>query len=99
MTNITHYKLSPFVINSALFLISGLLFIAALQTGAANIHIMQAITDKYHAINSLDSLIFFEIRLPRAILAATVGATLGMAGAALQGLLRNPRRAGACRRV
>ena len=39
---------------------------------------------------SLDSLIFFEIRLPRAILALLVGATLGISGAALQGLLRNP---------
>jgi iron complex transport system permease protein len=32
----------------------------------------------------------WEIRLPRAILGASVGATLGLAGAALQGYLRNP---------
>jgi len=31
-----------------------------------------------------------EVRLPRTLLALFVGATLGMAGAALQGLLRNP---------
>ena len=36
------------------------------------------------------SLIFWEIRLPRALLGALVGATLGLAGAALQGYLRNP---------
>lgn len=36
------------------------------------------------------SLILREIRLPRAILGALVGAALGMAGAALQGFLRNP---------
>jgi iron complex transport system permease protein len=35
-------------------------------------------------------LIFSEIRLPRAILGALIGASLGMAGAALQGYLRNP---------
>jgi iron complex transport system permease protein len=35
-------------------------------------------------------LIFSEIRLPRALLATVVGATLGLAGAALQGYLRNP---------
>lgn len=35
-------------------------------------------------------LIFNEIRLPRALLAALVGATLGVSGAALQGYLRNP---------
>jgi len=35
-------------------------------------------------------LIFWEIRFPRAVLGALVGATLGLAGAALQGYLRNP---------
>jgi iron complex transport system permease protein len=35
-------------------------------------------------------LIFWEIRLPRAALGGLVGATLGLAGAALQGYLRNP---------
>ncbi|HJZ42859.1 MAG TPA: iron chelate uptake ABC transporter family permease subunit, partial [Hyphomicrobiaceae bacterium] len=36
------------------------------------------------------SLIFTEIRLPRAILGAMIGAALGLSGAALQGYLRNP---------
>ena len=36
------------------------------------------------------ALIFWEIRLPRAILGALVGATLGLSGAGLQGYLRNP---------
>lgn len=35
-------------------------------------------------------IIVVEIRLPRAILALAIGATLGLSGAALQGLLRNP---------
>ncbi len=35
-------------------------------------------------------LIFTEIRLPRAILGAVIGAALGLCGAALQGYLRNP---------
>ena len=35
------------------------------------------------------SLIFWEIRWPRAILGALVGAALGLSGAALQGYLRN----------
>jgi iron complex transport system permease protein len=34
--------------------------------------------------------IFLEIRLPRALLGFLVGGTLGLCGAALQGLLRNP---------
>jgi iron complex transport system permease protein len=36
------------------------------------------------------ALIFREIRLPRAVLGALVGASLGLSGATLQGYLRNP---------
>jgi iron complex transport system permease protein len=35
-------------------------------------------------------LIFWEIRMPRAVLGTLVGAALGLSGAALQGYLRNP---------
>ena len=34
--------------------------------------------------------IFLELRIPRTSLALIVGASLGLAGAAMQGLLRNP---------
>ena len=37
-----------------------------------------------------DSLVIWQIRLPRALTAFIVGAALGASGAALQGLLRNP---------
>ena len=37
-----------------------------------------------------DQLVIWDIRLPRSLAAALVGAALGMSGAALQGLLRNP---------
>ncbi|MFI4911736.1 MAG: FecCD family ABC transporter permease [Sedimentisphaeraceae bacterium JB056] len=40
--------------------------------------------------NNPDHMIFFEIRLPRCILAAVVGASLALSGAVLQALLRNP---------
>ena len=36
------------------------------------------------------SIIFIEIRAPRALLGLLIGAALGLSGAALQGLLRNP---------
>jgi iron complex transport system permease protein len=39
---------------------------------------------------STDAAIFWALRLPRALLAALVGAALASSGAALQGLLRNP---------
>lgn len=43
-----------------------------------------------HPGDDLASLIFREVRLPRALLAIGVGASLGLSGAVLQGLLRNP---------
>ncbi|MEM7077406.1 MAG: iron ABC transporter permease [Pseudomonadota bacterium] len=38
----------------------------------------------------LEAMVFAEIRSPRVVLAACVGAVLGLAGASLQGLFRNP---------
>ncbi len=49
------------------------------QTGAADLGSLAA-----------DSLVVWQIRLPRALAAFVVGAALGASGAALQGLLRNP---------
>ena len=66
------------------------LFFAALHIGPADINIWQALTESFNDNNTLPAMIFSEIRLPRALLAVVVGATLGLAGAAMQGLLRNP---------
>ncbi len=67
-----------------------LTLVLALNVGAADISLGRAVADAWQSRTSIDSLILFEIRLPRALLALLVGATLGLAGAALQGLLRNP---------
>jgi iron complex transport system permease protein len=40
--------------------------------------------------DGIAGIIVRDIRLPRTLLAALIGATFGLAGAALQGLLRNP---------
>lgn len=79
--------------NSLLFLLAALtatLFFGALHIGPAEIAFVSTAQQILTGQESLHSLILLEIRLPRALLALTVGATLGMAGAALQGLLRNP---------
>ncbi len=67
-----------------------LLFIAALYTGPAHISLVQGFFDAWSQRASIDALILLDVRLPRALLAALIGATLGLSGAALQGLLRNP---------
>tara|TARA_B100001121_G_C18658585_1_gene607700 strand:- start:641 stop:1603 length:963 start_codon:yes stop_codon:yes gene_type:complete len=41
-------------------------------------------------LSQLEKEILYEIRIPRVLLSAIVGAALGLAGASLQGLFRNP---------
>ena len=65
-------------------------FIAALMVGPVEINLFETILQGWQKDASIESLILFEIRLPRALLAMFIGATLGLSGAALQGLLRNP---------
>lgn len=48
------------------------------------------ITELMGSNPDLAQIILFELRLPRASLALFVGASLGLAGAAMQGLLHNP---------
>lgn len=45
---------------------------------------------EFFDLTNAQKTILFDIRLPRVFLAATVGASLAIAGAALQSLLRNP---------
>ena len=45
---------------------------------------------EFFELNEAQRAILFDIRLPRVLLGATVGASLAVAGASLQSLLRNP---------
>ncbi|MEX2365462.1 MAG: iron ABC transporter permease, partial [Pseudohongiellaceae bacterium] len=67
-----------------------LLVLLHLNTGPATVSILSAIADLINDRASIDSIIFLEVRLPRALLAATIGASLALSGAALQGMLHNP---------
>lgn len=62
----------------------------ALNTGAANLSLLSGLQHLWTGDDSLEATVIGEIRIPRLLLALIVGATLGMAGAAMQGLLRNP---------
>ncbi|MAJ86721.1 MAG: iron ABC transporter, partial [Cellvibrionales bacterium TMED148] len=44
----------------------------------------------FGSLTELQRTVWIEIRLPRVILSGLVGASLGLSGAALQGLFRNP---------
>jgi iron complex transport system permease protein len=62
----------------------------ALNTGLADIDVISGLQDFFNGEQSLAANVVGQIRLPRLILAVVIGATLGMSGAAMQGLLRNP---------
>lgn len=67
-----------------------ILFWISLSVGPATIPMLEAIQGAFAVEPPVISTILVELRLPRSILAILVGATLGLSGAALQGLLRNP---------
>ena len=61
-----------------------------LLIGPTNLGVARTLAVLTGSGTSTDTLILLEIRLPRALAAWMVGALLGLSGAALQGLLRNP---------
>jgi iron complex transport system permease protein len=62
----------------------------SLATGSTATPALSGLSDWLLGHNSAAAIIIGEIRLPRTLLALAVGAALGLSGAALQGLLRNP---------
>lgn len=65
-------------------LVAGLVvsLVAAILLGSENLSFL--------SLSDSESAILFDIRLPRVLLGAAVGASLAVSGAALQSLLRNP---------
>ncbi|WP_394763077.1 FecCD family ABC transporter permease [Phenylobacterium sp.] len=64
--------------------------VASLFLGRVNLSPSDVIAGLSRPRDSLAGLVLIELRLPRAVLAILVGAALGLAGAVMQGLLRNP---------
>lgn len=85
MTKIS-FSLLVFVLSLAV----ALTFLVSLTMGNDSISVIQAIKDAISQTPSLHQTVVWEIRLPRVLLALIVGATLGVAGAAMQSFLRNP---------
>lgn len=64
----------------------------SLLVGPESISLFEALAGFFSSgsSDSVDAIIFREVRLPRTLIAIFAGATLGMCGAVMQGLLRNP---------
>jgi len=74
----------------ALLLAVLLLALASLVIGSTTVPVLEGLWHWLQGHNSLAAIVIGEVRLPRTVLALAAGACLGLAGAALQGLLRNP---------
>lgn len=65
------------------------LFVTALAIGPVAIPLSQVMEALGGGGSAIERLIIIDLRLPRAVLALLIGGQLGLAGAALQALLRN----------
>jgi iron complex transport system permease protein len=75
---------------SALVVLVVLLLLASLGIGPVRLSPLTVVDALFGGASDVQQVIVREIRLPRAILGLAIGAMLGLSGAALQGLLRNP---------
>lgn len=78
------------VVSAALVLLVMTLALVSLGIGPARLPMSDVINALAGNADEVKQIIVREIRLPRAILGLAIGAILGLSGAALQGLLRNP---------
>ncbi|MCI5046963.1 MAG: iron ABC transporter permease [Aquisalinus sp.] len=85
MTDLSDRQLLGMIGNIALLSI-----IAACMIGSTPMGLSRIINAVLMTGPPGDIIVLWEIRLPRALAAFLVGAALGLSGAALQGLLRNP---------
>jgi iron complex transport system permease protein len=78
------------IIGVALLLLLAAMFAASLLAGRVWLPIGQVWQGLWSSDPNLAATIVTQLRLPRAILAFEVGAALGLSGAVLQGVTRNP---------
>lgn len=71
-------------------LVLALVGLLTMMFGAVNLSVGEALSGLTDRSDSLSSLVVGQIRLPRFLDAILVGASLGVAGALLQGVTRNP---------
>src|SRR6266704_3536626 len=74
----------------ALAVLVGLLLLISLGIGPVRLSPLSVVEALFGGGSDVAQVIVREIRLPRTILALAIGAFLGLSGASLQGLLRNP---------
>ena len=84
------YRRKPSLILLVLALALIAVSVLSLLTGAIEVTISDWVLGADYTRQSVASVVLFDIRLPRMLLASLVGAGLGVSGAVIQGLFRNP---------
>jgi iron complex transport system permease protein len=86
-----HARVPPYgLLVASLAILVVILVGASLAIGYAPLDLVQAFRDVLKGEKTLAALVLTELRLPRALLGCFVGLSLGISGAAMQGLMRNP---------
>lgn len=80
----------PFLPAAVLALAALALTLVSATVGDTALDVVAGLRDAVSGADTLPALILVELRLPRALLGLLTGFSLGIAGAAMQGLLRNP---------
>jgi len=80
----------PHLLNLTLFFVCLLAVAGACLLGSTTLSFDRIVAVLMGQGSATDSIVVWQVRLPRALAAFVVGCALGASGAALQGLLRNP---------
>lgn len=73
-----------------LLLSIGSLFIGVYKFDGNDLDVMFNLVFHNHLVNTSDHYVFYNIRLPRIVLAILIGSGLSVAGTCLQGMFKNP---------
>ena len=86
----SRFALPRWSLIAALSLLTLVAAVGSLLFGAVDLSVARLVAAATGEDDRVAAIILFDLRLPRTLLALAVGAMLGLAGAALQGYLRNP---------
>jgi len=87
---VSRFALPRWSLIAALSLLTLVAAVGSLLFGAVDLSVARLVAAATGEDDRVAAIILFDLRLPRTLLALAVGAMLGLAGAALQGYLRNP---------
>lgn len=94
---VTHRKGKRVIVLTGLSLLMIVVFLFSLTIGAVEISVLQTLSILFKpfgvslaAFSAVQEKVFLTIRLPRLLQTIMIGGALGISGAALQGLFRNP---------